>query len=51
MMLIIVYPGKRNYLAEAQPKKLKELVESWHQYGAETGTVLKDRRTIPVGKK
>jgi len=33
--------GETNDLAEAEPKKLKELIEFWHQYEAETGTVLK----------
>jgi hypothetical protein len=37
----ILDPGETNDLADAEPKKLKELVEFWHQYEAETGTVLK----------
>jgi hypothetical protein len=37
----ILDPGETNDLAEAEPQKLKELVEFWHQYEAETGTVLK----------
>ena len=37
----VLDPGETNDLAEAEPKKLKELVEFWHQYEAETGTVLK----------
>jgi len=37
----ILDPGEINDLAEAEPAKLKELVEFWHRYEAETGTVLK----------
>jgi arylsulfatase A-like enzyme len=34
-------PGEIKDLAEIKADKLKELVEYWHQYEAETGTVLK----------
>jgi hypothetical protein len=37
----VIDPGEINDLAEAEPAKLKELVEFWHRYEAETGTVLK----------
>jgi len=34
-------PGETTDLAATAPTKLQELVEFWHQYEAETGTVLK----------
>jgi hypothetical protein len=33
-------PGETTDLAESQAEKLVELVAFWHQYEAETGTVL-----------
>lgn len=38
----LVDPGEVNDLASAQPEKLQELVSFWHDYEAETGTVLKN---------
>ncbi|KAI9633387.1 alkaline-phosphatase-like protein [Dioszegia hungarica] len=35
-------PGEIKDLAAEQPDKLKELITFWHEYEAETGTVMKD---------
>jgi hypothetical protein len=34
-------PGETRNLAESHPDKLVELVKYWHQYEAETGTIMR----------
>lgn len=34
-------PGETKNLAETHPEKLVELVKYWHQYEAETGTIMR----------
>jgi hypothetical protein len=44
-------PGEINDLADTEAEKLRELVEFWHQYEAETGTVLKGAGDGPGREK
>lgn len=44
-------PGETKDLADAEPEKLKQLVEYWHEYEAETGTVLKSAEDGPGREK
>lgn len=42
-------PGETKDLADVEVEKLRELIEYWHQYEAETGTVLKGANDAPGG--
>lgn len=45
-------PGEIHDLAEREPEKLKEMLESWALYEAETGTILlkpSECENYPVG--
>ena len=47
--LISPDPGETVDLAPTQPEKLQQLVAFWHQYEAETGTVLQGKIDQPSG--